>query len=80
MDARVWRRGCRRAALLEYFGEKLRGECEGCDNCDRRRADKTAAAAGGAAASGGVVRGALTLEQYSEATHQVKRQEQARAR
>lgn len=27
---------CRRAMLLEYFGEELTGECGKCDNCERR--------------------------------------------
>jgi ATP-dependent DNA helicase RecQ len=25
--------GCRRAALLRYFGDELRGSCRNCDNC-----------------------------------------------
>ncbi|HEU4699930.1 MAG TPA: RecQ family ATP-dependent DNA helicase [Gemmatimonadales bacterium] len=29
-------RGCRRAALVGYFGERL-GRCAGCDRCDGRR-------------------------------------------
>jgi ATP-dependent DNA helicase RecQ len=37
---------CRRAALLEYFGEELAGECGACDNCLSPRAtyDGTVAA------------------------------------
>jgi len=31
-------RTCRRALLLEHFGDRLTGECTGCDNCDERRA------------------------------------------
>jgi superfamily II DNA helicase RecQ len=27
-------RRCRRASLLDYFGERL-GACAGCDRCDR---------------------------------------------
>ena len=31
-------RTCRRALLLEHFGDHLAGECTGCDNCDERHA------------------------------------------
>jgi ATP-dependent DNA helicase RecQ len=31
-------RTCRRALLLEHFGDRLEGECSGCDNCDEQRA------------------------------------------
>ena len=27
---------CRRAFVMSYFGDRLSGQCAGCDNCDRR--------------------------------------------
>jgi len=37
MEAYAEETGCRRRALLEYFGEAAPDYCGRCDNCDRRR-------------------------------------------
>ena len=37
-------RDCRRALLLEYFGEQLDKPCGGCDNCDLQERSKQPAA------------------------------------
>jgi superfamily II DNA helicase RecQ len=59
-------RECRRQALLAYFNDSMTGACEGCDNCDR-----LAARSASAAANGPVIRGALTIDEYSDAVRMV---------